>query len=385
MYIAQVYKVLHDWWRYVIGFILVVTGVIVFSMPHIVAVFMKGDTDYSRLEDMNYLLTLFEPNLNFLFLLLPFAGGLIALFFVVRTLHQQSITSLTTARSKIDWKRIWFAFFFWGIISTGLALVDILGNPDNYQWNFNLQNFLILAVIAIILVPIQTSCEEYIFRGYLMQGVGAATENLRFPFVLIFSIVSILLFVWLNASYQFGSSFPLLYFVGMAVILLLLVNVSLFDGLTISNSKSSLFGILNRVSTPLILTSLVFGLLHLSNPEVDKLGPVIMVYYIGTGLFLGIITLMDDGLELAIGFHAANNLFTALLVTADWTAFQTHSIYKDMSDPSKMGFMEVIVPVFIIFPILIFIFAKKYKWNNWSERLFGKVVKPLEENYKILE
>jgi hypothetical protein len=31
------------------------------------------------------------------------------------------------------------------------------------------------------------------------------------------------------------------------------------------------------------------------------------VYYIGTGLFLGILTLMDE-MELALGFHAANNL-----------------------------------------------------------------------------
>jgi len=74
---------------------------------------------------------------------------------------------------------------------------------------------------------------------------------------------------------------------------------------------------------------------------IEKLGPMIMVYYIGTGLMLGIMTLMDDGLELALGFHAANNLFTALLVTADWTAFQTHSILKDMSDPDKMGIMEI--------------------------------------------
>ena len=44
---------------------------------------------------------------------------------------------------------------------------------------------------------------------------------------------------------------------------------------------------------------------------------------------------MDEGLELALGFHAANNLFTALLVTADWTAFQTHSVLKDMSDPTR--------------------------------------------------
>ena len=43
---------------------------------------------------------------------------------------------------------------------------------------------------------------------------------------------------------------------------------------------------------PLIVTSALFGLMHIMNPEVEKMGPIIMVYYIGTGLFLGIITLM---------------------------------------------------------------------------------------------
>ena len=34
-----------------------------------------------------------------------------------------------------------------------------------------------------------------------------------------------------------------------------------------------------------------------------------MIYYIGTGFLFGIMTLMDEGTELALGFHAANNLF----------------------------------------------------------------------------
>jgi uncharacterized protein len=106
-------------------------------------------------------------------------------------------------------------------------------------------------------------------------------------------------------------------------------------------------------------------------PEVGKVGYIIMVYYIGTGLFLGVITLMDEGLELALGFHAANNLVGALLLTADWTAFQTHSILKDVSEPSA-GF-EIVLPIFVIFPMLLFLFAKVYKWNNWKERLTGSL------------
>ena len=119
------------------------------------------------------------------------------------------------------------------------------------------------------------------------------------------------------------------------------------------------------------MTSLIFGGMHWFNPEVVKIGPVILVYYIGTGLFLGIITLMDEGMELALGFHAANNLVGALLVTSDWSAFQTHSIFKDISDPSAG--LDVIFPVVIIFPILLFIFSKKYNWSNWKEKLTGKI------------
>jgi hypothetical protein len=35
---------------------------------------------------------------------------------------------------------------------------------------------------------------------------------------------------------------------------------------------------------------------------------------------------MDEGMELALGFHAANNLVSALLFTSDWSAFQTFYI-----------------------------------------------------------
>lgn len=122
---------------------------------------------------------------------------------------------------------------------------------------------------------------------------------------------------------------------------------------------------------PLLMTSLIFGLLHIANPEVDKMGYSILIYYIGTGLFLGIITLMDEGMELALGFHFANNFIAALLVTSDWTAFQTHSILKSTSDPSV--FFDIILPVSIIFPILILLFAKKYHWTNWREKLTGRI------------
>jgi membrane protease YdiL (CAAX protease family) len=318
MYIVQAFKSLHEWWRYLVGLLAIITAVIIGQIPFTASVFVKAHNDGENLlrMDETKMMSILEPNLNLFLMLLSFAIGLLGLLLVAKYFHKQSFLKLTTSRKKIDWKRFWFVFFLWGIISSGFVLLDYYLSPDDYIVNFKLVPFIILCVIAIALVPLQTSFEEYLFRGYLMQGIGVIVKN-----------------KWV----------------------------------------------------PLITTSLVFGLLHIANPEVEKLGYVIMVYYIGTGLFLGILTLMDEGMELALGFHAANNLFTALLVTADWTAFQTHSILKDMSDPTEMGIMEIFVPVFVVFPILLFILSKKYKWTNWKDKLFGKVVEPPKEDYKILE
>lgn len=234
--------------------------------------------------------------------LLPLAIFLIILWLWVKFIHKQSLRSLTTARSKVSWKRIFFAFGVWAVITSVLLAISYFSERENYEFNFKPVPFAILAVISIIMIPMQTSFEEYFFRGYLMQGIGVAT-------------------------------------------------------------KSRLL--------PLIFTSVLFGLMHIANPEIEKLGYILLVYYIATGFFLGIITLMDDGLELALGFHAANNLFTALLITSDWSALQTPSIFKDKSIPSA-GF-DVLLPVFIIYPLLLLLFAKIYKWSGWKEKLTGKI------------
>ena len=306
MYIAQVFKYKYDFWRYIIGIVSVVIGVTVAQFPFVFAIIsefgMKAMYTMTETEMMSAL----ESNETLFYMLLPFAAGLVVVILIARHLHNQPLTPLTTARKKIDWKRFWFGFLLVVAFITIITLGDYFSNPEDYQYNFKPQPFLILLVIATLLIPLQTSFEEYLFRGYLMQGLGALAKN-----------------KWI----------------------------------------------------PLFITSLIFGGLHYANPEVDKLGNLIMIHYIGTGFFLGIITLMDEGMELALGFHAGNNLLTALLVTADWTAFQTHSIFKDVSDPS-VGW-DVIIPVLVVYPVFLFIMAKKYNWTDWKGKLFGRVERPV--------
>ena len=310
MYIAQAFKYLHDWWRYLIGAILVFLMSQFGAIPFIVVATMKlmsEGSDLGALEDPEQLMTILDPNLTLFLMLLSFAVGLGALWLVVKYFHKQPFKTVTTSRKKMDWKRFWFGFLIIALTTSIMTGLDYYMNKEDYVIQFQLVPFLILAIVAIVMIPLQTSFEEYLFRGYLMQGIGVVVKN-----------------KWV----------------------------------------------------PLIMTSVIFGGLHILNPEVEKLGYIIMVYYIGTGLFLGIITLMDEGMELALGFHAGNNIVAALLVTADWTVFQTNSILKDISEPSAG--LDVIAPVFVVYPIFLGVMAWQFKWTGWRDKLFGRVTPPPE-------
>lgn len=294
-------------WKYLIGSLLVIIASSIGQLPLLIAVIYKMMINGNGIESLNHIdqnsfMTILEKNTTLFLMLLSFVFALASIPLVLKLLHNQKLKDIITPNPTINWNKIVFAFSIWAIFSIFSVVLDYYLSPADYVFNFNLVPFLILALIAILLIPIQTSVEELVFRGYLMQGFTLLSKNRWFP---------------------------------------------------------------------LLMTSLIFGGMHYFNPEVAKIGNIAMVYYIGTGLFLGIITLMDDGLELALGFHAANNLVGALLVTTDWTVFQTHSILKDVSEPSAG--LDIVLPVVIVFPILLFIFSKKYKWTDWKEKLTGSI------------
>lgn len=91
---------------------------------------------------------------------------------------------------------------------------------------------------------------------------------------------------------------------------------------------------INKVWVIVFISGTLFGLLHAANPEVSKLGNSALIYYIWSGFFLGILAVYDDGLELPLGYHIANNLFATLIVTTDWQAFRTDALFIDTNPPS---------------------------------------------------
>ena len=78
---------------------------------------------------------------------------------------------------------------------------------------------------------------------------------------------------------------------------------------------------------PVFGSSILFMLPHLANPEVKSNFWLMASYYLGFGLFLAFITIRDNSLELAMGVHAANNLFVALILNFPGSSLPSPSIF----------------------------------------------------------
>ena len=234
-------------------------------------------------------------------LVVPFL--FVALFLVIHTkfVHKRTVLSIFSGRETFDWKRVLFSFSLLFSVLSLFLFIQYLSS-DSLIFQFDLQKFIPLFFIAIFLLPIQTSCEELLFRSYILQGIKMRTK---------------------------------------------------------------------KNSVAVLISGLMFGAIHIGNPEIAKIGYHIIVYYMLVGVFLALISLFDNGIELALGYHAANNVFAALMITNNWQAFQTNAVFMDISDPG-MG-LDTIIGILFILPLVFFIFYKKYKWHSlkemWQDKL----------------
>jgi membrane protease YdiL (CAAX protease family) len=109
-----------------------------------------------------------------------------------------------------------------------------------------------------------------------------------------------------------------------------------------------------------LIPSFIFGILHIGNPEVAKFGLVLsMSQYLFFGLFFGLVAILDDGIELSIGMHVANNLFLSLFATHPDSALQTDALFSLKEIDPVMDFVSLIVVAVIAFAV----FYRKYGWH----------------------
>jgi len=238
-----------------------------------------------------------NKNIGFLLMILMFGFAMFGLYLVIRFVHQKELLSYITTKARVDFRKILFGFGLWMIISVLLEAISYILSPETYTFRWIPESFIPLLLISLVFLPVQTSFEEFFFRGYIMQGIAFFAKN-----------------KWL----------------------------------------------------PILLSSIFFGFVHGTNPEVAKYGFWTMqMYYIVAGLFLALITVLDDGLELALGVHAATNIFGATLFTYEGSVLQTDSLF--ISNEVKPWLM---ISGFIIgASIFIFVCFKKYAWPSFNTLL----------------
>ena len=228
-------------------------------------------------------------------LLLPFVLVFFTFLGAVKWIHKRKIGSFFTGREYFDWSRVFTSFFLLFVVLSVTTGFQIFAT-ESFQWNFHPDKFIFLLIIAVIMIPIQTTIEELLFRGYLMQGLKTKLSSGKYA---------------------------------------------------------------------VVLSGIFFGLIHFWNPEIEAIGYHVLIYYVGTGVFLGCLALFDNGLELSVGYHAANNIFAALFVSNDWQVFQTDALYIDHAPPG-LSWLSLIFGLLIFVAMLLF-FRKRYGWKNMKE------------------
>ena len=110
----------------------------------------------------------------------------------------------------------------------------------------------------------------------------------------------------------------------------------------------------------IIFPSIIFGLMHIVNPEVKEYGVWIMMpQYIFMGAVFGLMSVLDDGIECAMGAHTANNIFLCIFLTFDESVLPTDAIFRATSISPTADFISIIAMSVTFIVILGFY----YQWD----------------------
>tara|TARA_B100000519_G_scaffold129158_1_gene111465 strand:- start:272 stop:1342 length:1071 start_codon:yes stop_codon:yes gene_type:complete len=240
---------------------------------------------------------------NFLFLHLVFVIGLFGFWFLTNSIQKKPVLTMITGRKQIDRDRIIFAMLVSFVFySIALSTELFISNANN--------------------IPIALKYEGFSPDWFL---------------VLLLAI----LFVPIQAGLEE-----------------IIFRGYILHGLSL---------ILNNKMFLALATGSIFAFVHLSNPEpwTYGIGPYLMAIFT-MGFFMSAITLIDGGMELAIGLHIANNLWVHLVVGLENSVINTPSLFLITS--SNIQYEAIILPTIIQFSITFIAFGLRYKWFKFNDR-----------------
>jgi membrane protease YdiL (CAAX protease family) len=261
--------------------------------------------------------------------------------------------------------------------ATDISSVDS-SNLSQFGLDQNLTLFLIiipfivsLILFAVLIKPIHQQTFKAVING---------TRRIRWSkffngFLVWIAIMAIYLAIDYNLNPgNFVLNFSLEKFIPLVIISVLLIPFQttleevMFRGYLAQGVAA---WTRNRVWV-ILIPAFLFGMMHVFNPEIKEYGFwLTMPQYMIFGLVFGLITVLDDGIEIAMGAHAANNIFLSVFVTFKASALETPALFVQKElDPVK--------DLISLFVISILFVAILYRKNNWDMRVLFRPVEKVE-------
>ncbi|NCV45283.1 MAG: CPBP family intramembrane metalloprotease [Actinobacteria bacterium] len=109
--------------------------------------------------------------------LISFLPLLAATLLAYRIFLKKNIKSLFTNKEKYSYKRTWIGFASLALISIAFGAIDLILNWDSYTFSFKASAFLPYLLIALTLLPMQTTAEELFFRGWIQRWLDNGKQK----------------------------------------------------------------------------------------------------------------------------------------------------------------------------------------------------------------
>ena len=248
-------------------------------------------------------------------------------------------------------------------LGSGTVLLGVYGSePEGFPMDgtnpildFTALNLLFVTVLIGLWIGIRNAHKrslrtlitprDHIRWGRIFQGFG-----LQMGLGIVFAAIDALLF---PDNYTYTLDPERFYKFVLLVLLLTPFQTTTEELLTRSYFLQMLGHFTRHPIVLIILNALPFALFHFMNPEIAAYGvlPMLISYFV-VGAFLALITLKDNGAELAIGIHAANNMFAAVLVNYKDSALSTNAIFTISEVNVWSGTVAYIVSAAIMYWIL---------------------------------
>jgi membrane protease YdiL (CAAX protease family) len=272
---------------------------------------------------------------------------------------------------------ILIAFFIQSARMGPLAFGDFYNNSQQSFLGIDQNTGLILLLSPSVLTFFVLLIMLRLLHGKKIGEIASAAKRIRWKRLLAGAFFWLLLlgllelfFACLNPGNYIFHYDPV-HFLPLVLIALLLIPLQAWsEELLFRSYLMQAFGIWTGFRIiAILITSAGFAILHAANPEVSEFGFwATMPFYFGFGIVAGLLVVYDNGIEIACGVHAINNIYGAVLVSYNGSVLQTAALWKiKQLNPYAMN-----IGFYVIALIFLGTMAKLF---NWSEpgKVFRKI------------